>query len=166
MTDDTGAWTPGTLGPDAISAEKALHALVYSQGSPALAAERLGLQSADTLLAVIVTDETAHEKMRQIMRGFTMLKLLGVAATLEDTLFERLDELDARDVAKLFTSVLQLADLMTRANQTVTPANPADAREQLLRSLPAPIQRAFRVVQGTSMDEIMANAGSAGEGAA
>lgn len=136
-----------------ISGEQALAALIYAQGKPALAAERLGLQDADTLLAAMVMDEAIHEKMRIAMRAFTLIRLLGVAESLEDTLMERIDDLETKEVAKLFASVLTLADLMTRGPAGGT--TNINIQETLLRVLPPEVRHALRVVQGNSMDSIM-----------
>lgn len=142
-----------------LSGEQALAALIYAQGKPALAAERLGLQDADTLLAAMVMDEAIHEKMRVAMRAFTLIRLLGVAESLEDTLMERIDELEAKDVAKLFASILTLADLMTRGSQGST--TNINVYETLMRVLPPEVRHALRVVSAPTMDDILAQDGPA-----
>lgn len=150
------AWTPALVPPmetlTRVDGEVALQALVLAQGRPAVAAEKLGLKDADTLLAALVMDETLHERMRTVMRAFTLVRLLGVAENLEDILLERIDQLDAREVAKLFTSVLGLADLMTRGN-VAQPPNAGNIQEMLLKVLPPEVRNALRVVQANSMDD-------------
>lgn len=149
---------------DNIDGERALQALIYAQGSPALAAERLGLSDADTLLAAMVMDEAIHEKMRVAMRAFTLIRLLGVAESLETTLMERIEEMEAKDIAKLFASILTLADLMTRgaANSTTN----INIQETLLKVLPPDVRAALRVVSAPTMDSILHTQAAQQEGAA
>lgn len=157
MTLDTRPWTADGMdtndptNADALTGEAALKALVYAQGNPALAAERLGMKNADALLAAIVMDQDTHEQMRLVMRAFTLVRLLGVAESLETIVFERVDELDAKDVAKLFHGILSLADLMTRSAASTT-NNIVNIQETLLRVLPPEVRAAFRVIQSDSMD--------------
>lgn len=149
--------------PDRVDGEVALQALIMAQGKPAVAAERLGLKDADTLLAALVMNEALHERMRTVMRAFTLIRLLGVAESLEDTLMERVDELDAKEVAKLFASVLTLADLMTRGTPSQAP-NTGNIHETLLKVLPPEVRNALRVVQASSMgDAILATEAAAAD---
>lgn len=151
-------WTADGMDPNTpLTGEAALKALVYAQGNPGLAAERLGMKDADTLLATIVMDEDTHEQMRVVMRAFTLVRLLGVAENLETILFERVDELEAKDVARLFQGILSLADLMTRSAASTT-NNIVNIQETLLRVLPPEVRAAFRVVQADSMDSAILDA--------
>lgn len=147
-------WPP----PNAMSGARALDALIWSQGQPAVAAERLGLKDADSVLAAIVMDDTQQERLRTVMRSFAMLRLLGTAQQMEDLLMERVEQLDAQTIAKLFAQVLTLADQMTRATGTVgTATGTTDPREALLKALPANVRQALRVVHGGEMDDAILN---------
>lgn len=145
-------WRPTATGPprEAMNGAAALDALIWSQGKPAVAAERLGLPDADSLLAAIVTDESQQDRLRAVMRSFAMLRLLGTAEQLEDILMERMDQLDAPSIARLFGNILSLADQMTRgANSAGASGAAADPREALLKGLPANVRAALRVVNGS-----------------
>lgn len=150
------------LGPDGSAGQpmdgaRALDALVWAQGKPAIAAERLGLQSADSLLAAIVLDDALQDRLRTVMRSFALIRLLGVAESLEDILMERIEQLDNASIAKLFTNVLQLADLMTRGSNAAGATSNVDPREALLKQLPPEIRGALRVISSNTMDEAILN---------
>lgn len=136
---------------------QALDCLIMAQGKPALAAERLGLPDADTLLAAIVLDDSLQDRLRTVMRSFALIRLLGVAESLEDILMERVEQLDNPTIAKLFTNVLQLADLMTRGSNAAGSAANVDPREALLKQLPPEIRGALRVIGSNTMDEAIMN---------
>lgn len=149
----TGAWPP----PEAMNGARALDALVWSQGQPAVAAERLGLPDADSLLAAIVMDETQQERLRVVMRSFAMLRLLGTAQQMEDLLMERIEQLDAPTIAKLFSQVLALADQMTRGSMATAGTASTDPREALFKALPPNVRQALRIVQGGEMADAILN---------
>lgn len=136
-----------------LDPQTALRALVHAQGQPALAAERLGLRSADDLLAVMVLDETIHDQMRQVMRAFLMIRLLGVANTLEQEVLGRLDELDAKETGRLFASIITLADLLTKSTQSNSTVD-INVQQTVMRMLPPDVRRAFQIV--TSQDPELA----------
>lgn len=148
-------WPP----PSAMSGARALDALIWSQGQPAVAAERLRLPDADSLLAAIVMDETQQERLRTVMRSFAMLRLLGTAQQMEDLLMERIEQLDAPTIAKLFSQVLALADQMTRSTAGAATAGTAttDPREALFKALPPNVRQALRIVQGGEMADAILN---------
>lgn len=147
---------------DAMDGARALDALVWAQGRPAVAAERLGLQSADSLLAAIVTDESQADRLRTVMRSFAMLRLLGLAEQMEDELMGRLEGMDNPTIVKLFTGVLQLADLMTRGSNAAGGQLNVDPREALLKYLPPEVRGALRVIQSNTMDEAIMGGGDDG----
>lgn len=139
-------WRP-TMPTGAMDGNRALEALVWSQGRPAVAAERLGLPDADSLLAAIVLDDSLHVRLRSIMRSFALLRLMGVAEQLEDAVMGRIEDLDAATVAKLFSQVLSLTDQFTRGGNAEAMGATTDPRDMLMKALPANVRAALRVIQ-------------------
>jgi hypothetical protein len=142
-------YTPRSLPspePPPIDPQAALHALIRAQGRPELAAERLGLRSADDLLASIVLDENLQDEMRQIMRSFLMVRLLGVANNLEAELLARIDELSAPETAKVYASIINLANELTKG-AAATNTN-IDIHSTVMKLVPPDVRRALQIVSG------------------
>lgn len=140
-----------TLTP--LTPDDALQALAYSQGNPALAAERLGIthpDGASQLLAILALDESIHPRAQGILRFMQLAKLLGSLQYVEATLLEKLEDMEPKEVARTYTAMVLAAELLTKA--AAAPGSPAANATQnnvtinLLRLLPPDVREAMRAL--------------------
>lgn len=149
-----------------LTADLALEYLAYAEGNPALAAERLGLKDAAELLGLIALDETVHPRAQAVFRFMQLAKLLGALSYVEADLLEKLERMDGKDVARLYGTLVQAADLLTRAGAAggvvpAAPAGPHNLTVNLLRMLPAEVRDAVRVLMPPgALGDVPADAGT------
>lgn len=162
--------------PAHVTADLALEHLAYAQGDPALAAERLGLPNADVLLGLMALDETIHARAQAVFRFMQLAALLGALSHVQDELLTRVEQLDAKDVGKLYTTMVMAAEALTRAAAPGVPgAAPGNTNItfNLLRLLPPDVRNAMKVLLPAPETAIYAGSangtngiGDADEGAA
>lgn len=132
-----------------LTADIALDALAYSQGNPAIAAERLGLESAEQLLGLLSLDETVHPRAQAVLRFMQLGELLGGLQHVQAELLERLERMEDRDVAKLYTTMVMAAELFTK-NAAPTPNQAPNTQvnvtQNILRMVPPEVRQAIRVL--------------------
>lgn len=139
-----------------VDAEHALNALVWAQGEPHLAADHLGLPSADALLAVMALDERVHDQARAVFRFFQLTKLLGTIQHVQEDLLESLPNMDAGAKARLYTSLIQAAEVFTKG--AAAPPTSNNVFEMIMRSAPPHVRASLRVLlsdpaETVSMDD-------------
>lgn len=133
-----------------ITSKDALAAVIAAQGNIELAAE-LSKVPKELIIATLVSDENNAQKLNQVLRTFSMLKLFSTMDELQLQVKDELasGQLKGRDVAKAFSDVATLLVSLTNAPAQTN----INVFETAMRTLPPHVQTALQVLAGGKQDD-------------
>lgn len=126
-----------------LSADICIDELIKAEGNYNLAAEKLGLQTAE-FVASIAADQYSLDKLNRALSTLTLLQNFKLSRQTALIIGESLATMENKDLNKLFAQLTQTVVTLASLNQQASQIN---AFEQLMRELPPDARRALMVVR-------------------
>lgn len=131
-------------------------ALVTANGNIHLACEQLGITTAQFLLAV-ASDPNSEMILQRQLRTYSSILAFQMVGESMFVLQQKLHELEPRDAAKNFTTILNSIEVLTRNHRDVTNVNVFEAA---MRNVPAHIRDALQVLAAVKSQQAETSLGS------